>query len=48
MERLLELREQLDIIDKEIVELYEKRMDICAEVGEFKIASGKKTGDTYI
>lgn len=45
MERLLELREQLDVIDKEIVELYEKRMDICAEVGEFKIASGKKVFD---
>ena len=45
MERLLELREQLDVIDKEIVELYEKRMDICAEVGEFKITSGKKVFD---
>ena len=45
MERLLELREQLDVIDKEIVELYEKRMDICAEVGEFKIQTGKKVFD---
>ena len=45
MERLLELRQQLDVIDKQIVELYEKRMDICGEVGEFKIEAGKKVFD---
>jgi chorismate mutase/prephenate dehydratase len=45
MRDLLQLREELDIIDKEIVELYEKRMDICAEVGEYKIETGKKVFD---
>ena len=45
MEKLLELREQLDEIDKQIVDLYEKRMDICTEVGEFKVSTGKKVFD---
>ena len=45
MEKLLELREKLDEIDKQIVDLYEKRMAICGQVGEFKIASGKKVFD---
>ena len=45
MEKLLELRGQLDEIDKQIVELYEKRMDICEQVGEFKVESGKKVFD---
>lgn len=45
MEKLLELRGQLDEIDKQIVELYEKRMDICGQVGEFKVNSGKKVFD---
>lgn len=45
MERLLELRKQLDEIDKQLVELYEKRMDICGQVGEFKIETGKKIFD---
>lgn len=45
MEKLLELREQLDVIDKQIVELYEQRMDICGQVGEFKVNSGKKVFD---
>ena len=45
MEKLLELRGQLDEIDKQIVDLYEKRMAICGQVGEFKIASGKKVFD---
>lgn len=45
MEKLLELRGQLDEIDKQIVDLYEKRMAICGQVGEFKIAAGKKVFD---
>ena len=39
---LSELRLQIDGIDKEIVELYEKRMDICRQVAEYKIENGKK------
>lgn len=42
---LLELRDKLDVIDAEIVELYEKRMDICKQVGEYKIETGKKVFD---
>ncbi|MBQ4536527.1 MAG: prephenate dehydratase [Lachnospiraceae bacterium] len=42
---LLDLRNQLDDIDANIVELYEKRMDICAQVAEYKIANGKKVLD---
>ncbi len=42
---LLEYREQLDTIDKQIVTLFEKRMDICGKVAETKIASGKAVYD---
>ena len=38
MEKLLELRGQLDEIDAQIVDLYQKRMDICSKVGDYKIA----------
>lgn len=42
---LLELRQQLDTLDEKIVELYEMRMDICKEVAEYKIQTGKKVFD---
>lgn len=42
---LSEIREQLDEIDSQIVKLYEKRMELCAEVGLTKIVSGKKVYD---
>lgn len=42
---LLELRDKLDVIDAQIVELYEKRMDICRQVAEYKIEVGKKVFD---
>lgn len=42
---LSELRIQIDAIDKDIVELYEKRMDICRQVAEYKIENGKKVFD---
>lgn len=42
---LLELRKRIDEIDGRIVELYEKRMDICREVAEYKIDNGKKVFD---
>ena len=38
---LLECRNKLDVIDKQIVKLFEERMDICGKVAETKIASGK-------
>lgn len=42
---LAKLREQLDAIDEQMVELYEKRMDVCKQVAEFKIETGKKVFD---
>ena len=45
MESLQELRQQLDEIDSQIVELYQKRMDVCGKVGEYKVATGKKVFD---
>lgn len=42
---LQEIRKQLDVIDKEIVELTEKRMKLCADVAEFKIQTGKAVYD---
>ena len=45
MASLEELRNQLDEIDGQIVDLYQRRMDICAEVGEYKIGAGKKVFD---
>lgn len=42
---LLECRKQLDEIDRQIVELFERRMKICGHVAESKIASGKAVYD---
>lgn len=42
---LLELRGQLDQIDEQIVRLYEERMDICSQVADYKIETGKKVLD---
>ena len=42
---LLELRAQIDEIDREIVSLYERRMDVSRQVAEYKIETGKKVFD---
>lgn len=42
---LLELRNGLDVIDAQIVELFEQRMDLCRRVAEYKIETGKKVFD---
>ena len=42
---LLELRNELDGIDKNIVELYEKRMAVCEQVAAYKIETGKRVFD---
>ena len=42
---LLELRNQIDVIDKSIVDLYEQRMEISKKVAEYKIETGKKVFD---
>ena len=45
MTDLLELRDKIDVIDREMVRLFEERMDICKQVAEYKIANGKKVLD---
>ena len=45
MASLTELRDQLDAVDDQIVRLFEKRMDLCGQVGEYKIQNGKKVFD---
>lgn len=42
---LLELRERLDEIDCQIVSLYEERMEVCRQVAEYKLATGRKVFD---
>ena len=42
---LLQLRQKLDEIDSRVVELYEERMDICRQVAEYKIKTGKRILD---
>ena len=41
-----ELREKIDEIDAGIVELYEQRMEVCKNVAEYKINTGKKVFDS--
>ncbi len=45
MQTLQELREQIDNIDEQIVDLYQRRMEIAKQVGEYKVSAGKKVFD---
>ena len=45
MRSLEELRNELDRIDPQIIQLYEERISICEEVGEIKIEEGRKVFD---
>ncbi|MBO4292233.1 MAG: prephenate dehydratase [Lachnospiraceae bacterium] len=45
MADLLELRGELDIIDKKIADLYKERLEVCRQVAEYKINTGKKVFD---
>ena len=45
MASLQELRQKLDEVDDQIVKLYEERMSICEQVGEYKISAGRKVLD---
>ena len=42
---LQEIRKQLDGIDREIVELFEKRMKLSGQVARFKLGTGKPVYD---
>jgi chorismate mutase/prephenate dehydratase len=45
MKDLQELREEIDQIDRQIVSLFEERMQISEDVAKYKIANGKKVFD---
>ena len=45
MESLEVLREKLDSIDDQIAALYEQRMNVCGQVGEYKVKAGRKVFD---
>lgn len=45
MRDLQDIRPEIDAIDAQLVELFEKRMFLCKEVAEFKMASGKQVLD---
>ena len=40
-----ELRVEIDSVDRQMVELFEKRMDIASQIADYKIANGKKVFD---
>lgn len=42
---LLEIRDKIDSVDREIVKLFEERMDLCREVAEFKIENHRQVLD---
>ncbi len=42
---LLQLRDQIDAIDREIIRLFEERMDVSRQVADFKIQTGKPVFD---
>ena len=45
MDKLGELRHELDEIDDQIAALYQRRMEISGEVGQFKVETGRKVFD---
>ncbi len=45
MTELDKLRDELDVIDRQIVKLYADRMAVCEKVGDYKIETGKKVFD---
>ena len=42
---LQECRKKIDKIDEEILQLFQKRMEICEDVAAYKIKTGKKVLD---
>ena len=42
---LQECRKEIDVIDKEIMSIFEKRMKVCEDVAKYKIYTGKKVLD---
>lgn len=42
---LQEIREKLDRLDKQLLELFEERMELCGNVAEYKLENGKPVYD---
>ncbi len=40
-----EIRDKIDVIDRQLVALFEERMKLCKDVAEYKIETGKKVLD---
>ena len=40
-----EIRDKIDVIDKELVKLFEERMQLCEDVAHYEIDTGKKVLD---
>ncbi len=45
MKDLLEIRNAIDTLDRQIVALYEERMDLTTQVADYKISTGKQVFD---
>ena len=45
MKDLQESRKEIDVIDDEIIRLFERRMDICQDVADYKLKTGKPVLD---
>ena len=45
MKDLLESRKEIDEIDDSIIRLFEKRMEVCKNVAEYKLRTGKPVLD---
>lgn len=45
MRDLQDSRKEIDIIDEQIIRLFEKRMDICKDVAAYKLHTGKPVLD---
>lgn len=45
MKDLQEIRKDIDAIDRQIVELYEERMELTTQVADYKISTGKQVFD---
>lgn len=43
---LLQLRDEIDEIDSQIIELFEKRMQVCSKVAEYKIENNMPVLDS--
>ena len=45
MKDLSEIRKDIDVIDRQIIDMYKQRMELTTEVAEYKISTGKAVLD---